>query len=489
MSKIQKKRYFEYGIIFLVLLSIIGICVIGRPLESLDELWQYSVGSNMAKGLLPYRDINMVVPPLSGIIGGAALRVFGEQLIVYRILGTLLCTMCMMLFYDILQIMEIEKRLAFCFCIYISAFYGAHFTYDYNYWVLLMLLLIMDLLLRQEIRKKKQGCIRWFIIGTAAGCAVLAKQSTGLAVFAATSIVARIFEPGRRKVVCYVAGCVMPVGLCIGWLLRFHIWEAFWNYAFGGIDMFQHYNRVSFRTFLFHSGLLCTAEAGLAIIIVAEGIRKLVQGRGIQAQKKWLVIFGLSAAGMTVVYPIADDTHFVIALLPLLILGICELPLISARQQKLSLRLAVMIAVMGMGVSLWSIREENVVWSELAHYQGIRLDRSIEQMVQEVNSYLQQYSETSVYILDGAAMLYKIPMGRYDKDYDMCLAGNWGDRTSDEMAQALLQRGGIMLLAADGYGINWQVPEDFLEDIKAHASCVDRVGKYDVYLVEEQIAK
>lgn len=352
-----------------------------------------------------------------------------------------------------------------------------------------MLLLIMDLLLRQEIRGKKQGCIRWFIVGTAAGCAVLAKQSTGLAVFAATSIVARIFGPGRRKVVCYAAGCMMPVGLCISWLLRFHIWEAFWNYAFVGINMFQQYNRVSFRTFLFHSGLLCTAEACLAIIIVAEGIRKLVQGRGMQAQKKWLVIFGLSTAGMTVVYPIADDTHFVIALLPLLILGICELPLISARQQKLSLRLVVMIAVMGMGVSLWSIREENVVWSELAHYQGIRLDRSIEQMVQEVNSYLQQYSETSVYILDGAAMLYKIPMGRYDKDYDMCLAGNWGDRTSDEMAQALLQRGGIMLLAADGYGINWQVPEDFLEDIKEHASCVDRVGKYDVYLVEEQIAK
>ncbi|MBD5528057.1 MAG: hypothetical protein HDR02_06540 [Lachnospiraceae bacterium] len=383
--------------------------------------------------------------------------------------------------------MEIEKRLAFCFCIYISAFYCVHFTYDYNYWVLLMLLLIMDLLLRQEIKGKRQGRIRWFIIGTVAGCAVLAKQSTGLAVFVATSIMVWIFGPDRRKVLCYIAGCMMPVVLCFGWLLQFHIWETFWNYAFDGINMFRQYNRVSFWTFLFHSGLLCTVEAGLAIIIMVEGIRKLVQGRGMQAQKKWLVIFGLSVAGMTVVYPIADDTHFVIALLPFLILGICELPLISACQQKLSLRLVVMIAVMGMGVSLWSVRDENVVWSELAHYQGIRMDRSIEQMVQEVNSYLQQYSGTSVYILDGAAMLYKIPMGRYDKDYDMCLAGNWGDKTSDEMAQALLQRGGIMLLAADGYGINWQVPEEFIEYIKYHASCVDHIGKYDVYIAEEHL--
>lgn len=31
---------------------VIGIRVIGRPLETLDELRQYSAGSNMAKGLL-----------------------------------------------------------------------------------------------------------------------------------------------------------------------------------------------------------------------------------------------------------------------------------------------------------------------------------------------------------------------------------------------------------------------------------------------------
>lgn len=69
MGAVQRKRYCEYGITLPVLLSLIGIWVIGRPLESLDELWQYSVGSHMAQGLLPYCDINMVVPPLSGFLG------------------------------------------------------------------------------------------------------------------------------------------------------------------------------------------------------------------------------------------------------------------------------------------------------------------------------------------------------------------------------------------------------------------------------------
>lgn len=483
MSIIQKKRYCEYGITFLVLLFIIGICVIGRPLESLDELWQYSVGSNMAKGLLPYRDINIVVPPLSGIVGGIVLKVLGDQLIVYRILGTLVCTICMMLSYDILRTMVIEKRIAFCLCVYISVFYGMHFTYDYNYEVLLILLLIMDLLLRQEAsrRGKEQGFIRWLVVGVSAGCAMLFKQSTGFTVFAATSILTRILSLDKRKVLCYILGCMLPVGLCTGWLLHHHIWEAFWNYAFAGINSFRQYNRVSFWTFLVYSGLLCTAEAVLAIIIVAAGIKKMIQNKGMQTKRKWLVIFVLSAAGMTVVYPIADETHFVIALLPFLILGICELPFAMACKQKLSSRLAVLIAIMGVGVSLWSVREEDVMWSELTHYRVIRVDHSIEQMVQEVNAYLQQYPETPVYILDGTAVLYKIPMERYNKDYDMCLAGNWGNKTPDEMAQALLQQGGVMLLAAEEYGINWQVPEEFIKYIKSHAVCVDHVGKYDIY--------
>lgn len=489
MSIIQKKRYCEYGITLIVLLLVIGIWVIGRPLGSLDELWQYSVGSNIAKGLLPYRDINMVVPPLSGLIGGAAIRILGDGLIVYRILGTLLCTACMMLFYDILRIMEIERRLAICLCMYVTAFYGMYFTYDYNYLVLLMLLLIMDMLLRQEIPGKAQGCVSWLFIGLAAGCAVLFKQSTGLALFAVTSLLVwtLYYGPDRRKFPCYVVGCMLPLGLCTIWLLRLHIGEAFWSYAFGGISSFRQYNKVSLWTFLFQSGPLCTMEAGLPILILMAGIRKLIQGRGAQAQRKWLILLGLSAAGMAVVYPIADDMHFVIALLPILILGICELPFVGACQQKLPSCMAVVVALMGMGIAFWRVQEEDAVWSELAHYQGIRIEYPVEQAVQEVNAYLQQHQGIPVYILDGAAMLYKIPLERYDKDYDMCLAGNWGDRTSDEMAQALLQRRGLMLLAADGYGVNWQVPEDFLEYIRGHAVCVDHVGKYDVYMAEDQM--
>lgn len=476
----------------MVLLPIIGIWVIGRPLESLDELWQYSVGSNIAKGLLPYRDINMVAFPLSGIIGGAAIRLLGDGLIVYRILGTLLCTACMMLFYDILRLMEIEKGFALCFCIYAAAFYGIHFTYDYNYLLLLLLLFIMNLLLRQELPEKWRGRMPWLVMGLAAGCAVLFKQSTGLALLAVTSLLVWVLHCGRnrRKFLCYIAGCIFPLRVCISWLLGFHIEEEFWSYVFGGIRSFRQYNRVSLWTFLFQSGPLCTVEAGLAILILMAGVKKLIQGRGRQAQRKWLILLSLSAAGAAVVYPIADDTHVVIALLPLVILGICELPFTGAGLRKLPSWLVAAAALMGTGLSLWCVRkEEDIVWSELAHYQGIRMEYSVEQAIQEVHAYLRQYPETPVYILDGAAMLYKIPLERYDKDYDMCLAGNWGNKTSEEMAQALLLRRGLMLLAADGYQVNWQVPEDFLEYIKEHAVCVDHVGKYDVYIAEEQTAK
>ena len=92
------RRVLEYICAGLLFSLIIGITVFGRPLESLDELWQYSFGSNIRKGCLPYQDINMVTAPFSQFVGAGALWVFGDCLLVYRGLGTVLGTLCMLLF-------------------------------------------------------------------------------------------------------------------------------------------------------------------------------------------------------------------------------------------------------------------------------------------------------------------------------------------------------------------------------------------------------
>lgn len=564
------QEYFCSGLLFLL---IISITVLGRPLESLDELWQYSYGSNIRRGCLPYRDINVVTTPFSQYMGAAVLRMFGDCLLVYRCLGTALGTLCMLLFYDILRIAAVDKRLRLCLSVYVCTFYSSCFTYDYNYLLLFWLLAIMDMMLRPAGRYD-------IVIGGLAGCAVMTKQSTGLVLFASVTCL-RLFlreETGRRQWILYGAGVLLPTAGCCVWMAGKGIWADFLDYAFGGMEAFAGQNGITVADFLFRSGILCTAEGILWIVILAAGLRRMmpfgsirkrrkriaqwedsgaceqavqrddcgayeqaaqwgdcgaceqavqrgdsgaceqaVQGedsglyeqivqrdgigaynqmaqrdgigsyeqtvsRNFRERRKWMVMAGLSMAGMAVVYPIADETHFVIALFPFLLMGICELSSDKTKKQTVPIILPVMTAVICILISGWQIRGEETD-SGLKHLEGIRIDRAVAGQIETVDAYLALYAaDRPVYILDGAAVLYKIPMDLYDKDYDVCLAGNWGSKTAEEAAERLLETDGVMLLAADGYGVNRQVPESFLEYIRERAVCVGRVEKYDVYL-------
>lgn len=524
----KRDRYREYFCAGLLFFLIIGITVLGRPLESLDELWQYSYGSNISRGCLPYRDINVVTTPFSQYIGSAALRMFGDCLLVYRCLGTVLGTLCMLLFYDILRISDVEKRLSLCLSVYVCTFYSSCFTYDYNYLVLFCLLAIMDMMLRPVGRYG-------FVIGCLAGCAVMTKQSTGLVLFLAVTAI-RIFlsEDSRGQWILYGAGVLLPIGGCCAWMAGKGIWTDFLDYAFGGMEAFAGQNRITAMDFLFRSGILCTAEGILWMVILAAELRRMIawgsvrkqrkrivqlagsgscgqaaqlagsgtceqtvqmDGCGSYAQtalhdrwdrRKWVVMAGLSLAGMAVVYPITDETHFVIALFPFLLMGICELVSVKMKNQILPAALPFMTAVVCIFMSGWQIKGDETD-SGLKHLERIRMDQTVAGQIETVEAYLAPYAaERPVYILDGAAVLYKIPMDLYDKDYDLCIAGNWGSKTAEEVAEGLLKTGGIMLLAADGYGVNWQVPESFLEYIRERAVRIGRVEKYDVYLTADQ---
>lgn len=481
------KAYREYGAVFLLMLVIVGISVVGRPLESLDELWQYSFGSNVARGLLPYRDINLILPPLSVMIGGAVLSILGNRLIIYRILGALTGSVCLLLFYDIQRQLKVDRRFAFCMSIYAASFYCTYFTYDYNYLQLIVLMMIMDQLTRQESRGKEHLCHVWFLIGMEAGCCLLIKHSTGAVIFLAVFFLAVVlcFRERGKCVPAYCVGCFLPMLPFFCWLFHFRLAEIFWDYAFRGLSSFSGKNHIGIKDFLLYSGPLCQMEALLTAAAVTAGVIGLVKSQDRLVRRNWLILINLSGAGASVVYPIMDNAHFVIALLPILIMGIYALTNKMQGAKQIPKVLLGLITIMGLGISVCTLDGEDVIWSKLPHYEGIRIESSLEEQCEEIKEYLEGYPDQPVYVLDGAAVFYKIPMERYDKDFDLCLGGTWGHRSPEEVAKELLGKKGIMLLAAEGYGTVWQVPEEFIEYIKTHAVCIDHINKYDVYVAKD----
>ena len=72
-----------------IFLFLIGVAFIHSfyltNLYSYDEIWNYGFAKNILDGLVPYKDFNMVVPPLFSYITSIVLWLFGERLLVYHI--------------------------------------------------------------------------------------------------------------------------------------------------------------------------------------------------------------------------------------------------------------------------------------------------------------------------------------------------------------------------------------------------------------------
>ncbi len=86
---IKKNSLFFYlFIFFFFLLSFITINNF-----IMDNYWNYGFSYNIANGLIPYRDFNMILFPLFPFLCSLFMKIFGSKLIVYYIFSSLIFTL------------------------------------------------------------------------------------------------------------------------------------------------------------------------------------------------------------------------------------------------------------------------------------------------------------------------------------------------------------------------------------------------------------
>ena len=109
------KNIKKEWIIVLVLLLILASIIIIKPLNDLDEIWNYNFAKNITDGKMPYKDFNMIQTPLVPLFCSVFLKLLGNELIVMRILAIILCTVILFITYKILQKLKVNKYLSFTF--------------------------------------------------------------------------------------------------------------------------------------------------------------------------------------------------------------------------------------------------------------------------------------------------------------------------------------------------------------------------------------
>ena len=64
-----------------------------------DEIWNYGFSYNIASGLIPYKDFNMVVGPLYNFIMAPPLILFKNNLLAFHITNNILISAFLVLLY------------------------------------------------------------------------------------------------------------------------------------------------------------------------------------------------------------------------------------------------------------------------------------------------------------------------------------------------------------------------------------------------------
>lgn len=476
MEKKFKKNKVITDVLILFAIAVVAISSIFiNPISNLDEIWNFNFSRNIADGLIPYKDFNIVQMPLLAIICGAILKIFGTELIFMRCLAVLLMCLTFFMAYKILEKLLPKNGPMFMIVIFL-ALYKNVMCIDYNYAVLLIALILLFI----ELKNIKENTFEYsfkynFFLGIIAGISILFKQTTGIAV-AMACIGYKIFEIRKKEeikeflkiAITRFLGAIIPVIIFFIYLIINGAVNDFINYAILGIRTFS--NKISYSNLLENGNI-----SYLATIVPIALVMMFVFLFKKNTPKELYIIFAYSISTFIVAFPISDNIHFLIGSM-ISFIGIsymiyeCFMKNFEPENsEQLKRNIYILISFISIFLllflvwnSLLEIKYKYVLTekeTELQHFKNIPEDKDLKEYIKEVDEYIlqEQSNGKKVYILDASAAIYYIPINQYNKDYDMFLKGNFGGDGEDEIIDRINnEENAIYLLKKSG--LNWQNP-------------------------------
>lgn len=545
--KEKSKRLICNISIFLIIALAIAVVVIPKAIGNLDELWNFNFANNVENGLVPYRDFNMVQTPLLPMVNAIFLAIFGNELIVMRILECLLCAGVLFTFYKILNLLKANKGISLFVVMALFYMLKDYFCMDYNFAVLFVTLIIIYIELRRNLYNKEninateigdtieslntnKSCSQsstnketkennktdlknnklnnWktdLILGILAGICIMLKQSTGAIVTIALLGYNLLLVRSKEEFIQYlkstgikILGVLIPVTLIFIYLAINGAVDDFWDYCIAGIKTFT--NKIPYSRLLDNEKLYIKILSIVApITFIATFLYSMFK-----RNKTFLIISSLSIASFSASYPIADEVHFLIGILPTSIIicvildflikaivrGISKLiNKISNREKYINIWLEYFLIFMVIGITAWygykSIPNIKDYFAncknDVKHFANIVITDYTYQKIQAMDYFIKS-QDKPVYILDAEAALYQIPLDIYYKDYDMFLIGNIGSKGEEGQIEKLQRdTNKIVIIKSDGVSLNWQNPNKVREYVKQNMDYKYSILYFDVY--------
>lgn len=506
--KAISKDFILFIFIAVMVFSIIAI----NPISNLDEIWNYNTARAITQNLIPYKDISMITTPLLPMITALFLKLIAKEVIVSRVLASVLWGGVLFSIFKILKLLIKEENT----CLIITALLGLLFRdcycIDYNILSLMFSLIILYIELKNIDKPHFENNKTDFLIGILAGLTVCTKQSIGAILAIIVVGYKIIFVQNKKEFIEYlkiafkrIIGILIPIILVLIYLIVTNSLQDFINYAVLGISTFS--NKIPYAQLMNNdkkeiqilSRIMPFILLAMAVLTIVLRNKKKKENIG-NIDNKILTMLIYSLSTIIIMYPISDEIHFLIAgtitfiglAYILYLLGITIYNKINLQSKKkiykiTSLMILIIaiafIAVRGIeNITEYTKQEKN---ETIEHYKNIQISEYLQERINEIDNFIleQEKENKKVYILDAEAAIYMIPINNYNKDYDMFLKGNIGKDGQEGQIQKIKQKetNEIILIRKRNLQSNWQTPTDVIDYVRENLEFTGEVSIYEVY--------
>ena len=478
------KKHENIFIIFFIILMIIGYCF-NIYLGTGDEIWNFQNIYKMLNGYKIYTDANVITTPLFHFIGYLFLRIFGQNILVFRIYNIFIMTIMYFLLYKILGKLSKNKFSIFVyfFIIMIETIMLCAGGANYNALAINFVLLGVYLNLKWIEEKKqhnfKQGIIMFLVLFT--------KQNIGAFYILGICLYQLIKERNIKNIIKQIVTLGILVGISMIIFIHFGIFNDFINYAVLGIGEFAKENIGGSIINLIK--VLCFAIF-VSILTVFLIKKKIMQD---EDKNKLLLLVILSIPLMLIGYPIYNEYHTTLVnlLLFLTIFYILDYIFFSnmslGKWKKIVKIFLILLILVYMYVSIlhfisWFINSLQNKYFDNSHpFYGGYLKEENKKEFEIITNYVAN-SEENVIILTEDAALYMIPLKRNNGAMDLPFLGNMGKNGEDNIIQKIEEmKNTKFLIKKEEKDLFWQESKKINQYIKENLDYIGDIEKFSIY--------
>lgn len=525
-------------LLFVFILAIMLGLILKNPIYNLDEIWNYNFAHEIVRGLMPYKDINMVITPLFPYLIAGLLKIFGDELIVFRVIEALLMTSIFFITYKILNKIQGKKLYSIISVLIIIELYKDYIALDYNFLCLFFVLIIIlieinqidknnndtilnkktdksnsDVALNKQVGPSNEKIILdkkiEILIGVLAALTICTKQTIGLFISLVSMIEPFLINCNNNnrknalkrsllRLLGIISVCIL-FAIC---LILTKSFNDFINYAVLGIKTFNNY--LGYENVLgsehFYIRLIAAifpvyfvVSTVFLIIIRIDLIKN--KGEVVKYKNIILKMICLKVMGdglLIIIYPISDEQHFLIGIYVLIIEFLAIIGcLLNKEKIKYCITTIEIIFICLLVYNLTGMTKINFETyiksnkiTELKHYHFIPSYNQNEMPIKLLSDFIIKNEQKgyNVKIVDSMAAIFKIPIDSYDKNYDLPQIGNIGKDGEDGLIKEIENSHNTMyLILDDEYSQNWQALNKTINYIKENCEEKGKIAFYKVY--------